>query len=128
MHLHQVKPIRAAAFAANVGHYRTVFIDGNADYAIPAGAVSSEERLHKLSAFIFWTSWAASTTRPGDIASYTNNWPHEPKFQRLGVNVLFLALLLVVLGSLSGEWLSVHNKMSDTVSFYLGIRVTSMWI
>ena len=54
-----IDPIRAEAFAANVDHYRTVFIDGNADYAIPAGAVSSEDRLHKLSAFIFWTSWAA---------------------------------------------------------------------
>ena len=38
---------------------RDVFIDGNADYAIPAGAVSSEERLRKLSSFFFWTSWAA---------------------------------------------------------------------
>ncbi len=44
----------------------------------------------------------------------------EPKGQRLGVNILFLALLLVVVGSLTGEWLSIHNKMSDTVSFYFG--------
>jgi nitric oxide reductase subunit B len=63
-----IDPVRSEAFAANVDHYRSVFIDGNADYAIPAGAVASEERLHKLSAFYFWTSWAAATTRPGDIA------------------------------------------------------------
>jgi len=36
------------------------------------------------------------------------------------VNLLFLALLLVVVGSLAGEWFSVHNKLSDTVSFYFG--------
>jgi nitric oxide reductase subunit B len=255
-----IDPVRAEAFDANVDHYKTVFIEGNADYAIPANSISSDERLRKFSAFVFWTSWAASTTRPGDIASYTNNWPHEPlvgnlptgdnvvwtgvsvimllagisgmawwyasrreeeekpesvashdplarwkatpsqkatikyfwvvaalifaqmglgivtahygvegegfygfplaeylpysvsrtwhvqiglfwiatawlaaglfigplvsnhepKFQRLGVNVLFAALLLVVVGSLAGEWLSVKHFMSDTVSFYLG--------
>ena len=31
-----------------------------------------------LSAFFFWTSWAASTNRPDDHISYTNNWPYEP--------------------------------------------------
>ena len=254
-----VDPIRAEAFASNLAHFSDVFSNGNADYAIPAGAVSDPDRLHKLSAFFFWTSWAASTNRPDDTATYTNNWPHEPlvnnrptgdsivwtgvsiimllagisgmawwyaarrseeeepvapaddplgrweatpsqratikyfwvvsalilvqmllgvitahygvegdgfygfqlsewlpysvtrtwhiqiglfwiatawlaaglfigplvseiepKGQRLGVNVLFAALLLVVVGSLTGEWLSIHNKMSDTVSFYFG--------
>src|SRR3546814_15320607 len=28
--------------------------------------------------FFFWTAWAASTERPGTIATYTNNWPPEP--------------------------------------------------
>lgn len=250
---------RAAAFEAITAHYETVFMGGNADYAIPAGTISSEERVRKMCAFYFWSSWAAVTTRPGDIASYTNNWPHEPlvgnlptgdnivwtgvsvivllagisamawwyavrkeeeeeghahasdplalweatpsqkatikyfwvvaalilaqmslgivtahygvegegfygfplhewlpysvsrtwhvqiglfwiatawlaaglfigplvshhepKYQRLGVNVLFAALLLVVVGSLAGEWLSVKNHLSDAVSFYFG--------
>ena len=35
----------------------------------------------------------------------------EPKFQRLGVNVLFVALVVVVLGSMIGEWLSITGKM-----------------
>jgi nitric oxide reductase subunit B len=255
-----IDKLRAEAFASNVEHYHSVFIDGNADYAIPAGAISSVERLRKMSAFFFWTSWAASTNRPSDIASYTNNWPHEPlvgnrptgdnivwtgvsiivllagisamawwyasrkeedetaglsfendplalweatpsqratikyfwvvaalilvqmglgvitahygvegdgfyglplsdwlpysvsrtwhvqiglfwiatawlaaglfigplvsdhepRFQRLGVNILFGALLLVVVGSLAGEWLSVMNHMTDSTSFYFG--------
>jgi len=255
-----IDQLRAEAFAANVEHYRTVFIDGNADYAIPSGSISNSERLHKLTAFFFWTSWAAAADRPGDIASYTNNWPHEPlvgnrptgdnvvwtgvsiimllagisamawwyasrreedetaglslesdplalwkstpsqkatikyfwvvaalilvqmglgvvtahygvegdgfygfplsdwlpysvsrtwhiqmglfwiatawlaaglfigplvsdhepKGQRLGVNILFCALLVVVVGSLSGEWLSIQNKLTDTTSFYFG--------
>ena len=32
----------------------------------------------------------------------------------------FGALLVVVVGSLTGEWLSVHNKLTDAVSFYFG--------
>ncbi|WP_437193364.1 nitric-oxide reductase large subunit [Planctomicrobium sp. SH527] len=254
-----IDPIRVEAFESNLAHYTEVFSKGNADYAIPAGAVSDPERLRKLSAFFFWTAWAASTDRPNDISTYTNNWPHEPlignrptgdtivwtgvsiimllagisamgwwyaakrseeeeptppesdplalweatpsqkatikyfwvvaalilvqmllgvitahygvegdgfygfplsdwlpysvsrtwhvqmglfwiatawlaaglfigplvsgeepKGQTLGVNILFGALLLVVVGSLSGEWLSIHNKLTDTVSFYLG--------
>lgn len=253
-------PIRADAFASITEHYKGTFIDGNPAYAIPPNTISSEARLRKFAAFVFWTSWAASTARPGDIASYTNNWPHEPlvgnrptgdnivwtgvsvimllagiaamswwyacrrreeegtesvpcydplarwqatlsqkatikyfwvvtalifaqmtlgvvtahygvegdgfygfplsdylpysvartwhvqlglfwiatawlaaglfigplvsdhepKFQHWGVNLLFVALLLVVVGSLTGEWLSVKNHLSDTVSFYLG--------
>lgn len=254
-----IDPIRAEAFRDNLAHYTEVFSDGNPDYAIPAGAVTDTDRLHKLSAFFWWTSWAASTNRVNDTVSYTNNWPHEPlvgnfptgdnivwtgvsiimllagisamawwyaskrdedepaahpesdplalweatpsqratvkyfwivsalilvqmllgvitahygvegdgfygfplsewlpysvsrtwhvqmglfwiatawlaaglfigplvsnyepKWQCFGVNVLFGALLLVVVGSLTGEWLSINNKMTDTVSFYFG--------
>jgi len=254
-----VPPIRAEAFQSNLKHYSDVFANGKAEYAIPKGAVTDPDRLKKLSAFFFWTAWAASTNRPNEEATFTNNWPyeplvgnrptgdtvvwtgvsiimllagisamvwwyaarrseeavtplpetdplgrwvatpsqkatvkyfwvvsalilvqmllgvvtahygvegngfygipladwlpysvtrtwhiqmglfwiatawlaaglfigplvseHEPTGQRLGVNVLFLALLLVVVGSLTGEMLSVHNKMSDTASFYFG--------
>ena len=31
-----------------------------------------------LSQFFFWTAWTASTNRPDSVATYTNNWPHEP--------------------------------------------------
>ncbi len=45
---------------------------------------------------------------------------HEPRFQRLGVNVLFGALLLVVVGSLAGEWLSVRQVFGLDLGFWLG--------
>ncbi len=44
----------------------------------------------------------------------------EPRFQRLGVNVLFGALLLVVAGSLAGEALSIHQKLSLNAGFWFG--------
>ena len=40
--------------------------------------MTDESRLRQLSAFFFWTAWAASTDRPGENISYTNNWPYEP--------------------------------------------------
>ncbi|MBX9584269.1 MAG: hypothetical protein K2X87_28550, partial [Gemmataceae bacterium] len=60
-----VNPVRARAFEANLKHYAEVFGNGNADYAIPRGAQGDSEKLRQLAAFFFWTSWAASTNRPG---------------------------------------------------------------
>lgn len=44
----------------------------------------------------------------------------EPRFQRLGVNVLLGALLVVVLGSLAGEWLSIHQRLGLDAGFWFG--------
>jgi nitric oxide reductase subunit B len=254
-----VDPVRARAFESNLRHYSDVFMNGNTGYAIPAGTISTPERMRSMAAFISWTAWAASTNRPGDTVTYTQNWPHEmligngpsgetvmwtgvsiimllgglsamiwwyasqdkreelhvapasdplghwraslsqratlkyfwvvallilvqmlmgvvtahygvegdgfygfklakilpysvtrtwhvqtgifwiatawlaaglfiaplvskyePKFQRLGVNVLFGALLLIVVGSMAGEWMSIMNKMTDEQSFFWG--------
>ncbi|MGD1044726.1 MAG: nitric-oxide reductase large subunit [Bacteroidota bacterium] len=72
-----IDSIRAAAFEANVQHYSEVFSKGKSEYAIPSGALNDPIKLRQLSAFFFWTSWAASTNRPGDEVTYTSNWPHE---------------------------------------------------
>ena len=73
-----VDPVRAEAFEANVAHYADVFLNGREEYAIPAGTLTGSDSVRKLGAFFFWTSWAASTNRPGDEITYTSNWPHEP--------------------------------------------------
>jgi nitric oxide reductase subunit B len=70
--------IRADAFEANVAHYAALFEDGHHDYAIPAGTLTDPDRQQALGSFYFWTAWAASTERPGDTVTYTQNWPHEP--------------------------------------------------
>ncbi len=44
----------------------------------------------------------------------------EPKFQRLGVNVLWLALVAVVLGSMAGEWAAVQRLIDLDWNFYFG--------
>ncbi len=73
-----VEPVRAHAFEANAAHYKDVFANGRDEYAIPEGAERDPARLAALTAFFFWTSWAAVAERPGERVSYTSNWPHEP--------------------------------------------------
>lgn len=69
---------RARAFDANAAHLADVFGDGRSAYAIPAGTLVDATAQRELAAFVFWSSWAASTERPNDVVTYTNNWPHEP--------------------------------------------------
>ncbi len=69
---------RAAAFQQLAAYYANVFEAGRANYAIPQGALTNTAKQKELAAFFWWTSWAASTERPGSTTTYTNNWPHEP--------------------------------------------------
>ena len=71
-------PVRADAFEELERHYADVFGNGRADYAIPRGALEDPAKLRQMSAFFWWTAWAAATDRPGTGVSYTQNWPHEP--------------------------------------------------
>ena len=42
------------------------------------GTVPDADHRRALSAFFWWTAWAAMTERPGGKVTYTNNWPGEP--------------------------------------------------
>ena len=73
-----VDPARAAAFAELNRYYSDVFANGRPQYAIQKGALSDAGQQRAMSAFFWWTAWAASTDRPGSEVTYTQNWPHEP--------------------------------------------------
>ncbi|HEX5664342.1 MAG TPA: nitric-oxide reductase large subunit [Xanthomonadaceae bacterium] len=45
---------------------------------------------------------------------------HEPKFQRLGVNFLWVCLLVIVVGSFAGQWLAVMQKLGLEHNFWFG--------
>lgn len=44
----------------------------------------------------------------------------EPKFQKIGVDILFGALVLVVVGSMAGEWLAVQQVFNLNTNFWFG--------
>jgi nitric oxide reductase subunit B len=74
---------RAAAITTVATHYESLFGDDpkthdlRKAYAMKEGTVTDAEHRHVLSAFIWWSSWAAVTERPGKQITYTNNWPHD---------------------------------------------------
>ncbi len=80
-----VSPERAQAIREVASHYDGLF-GSNASldelreqYAMTEDTVSDRADRQALTAFFFWTSWAAATDRPGETdLSYTSNWPHEP--------------------------------------------------
>ena len=66
---------------------------------------------------IFWiaTAWLATGLFVAPAVS-----GYEPKFQRLGVNFLFVCLLAIVVGSLAGEWMGVQQKLGYVSNFWFG--------
>src|SRR5499426_3304641 len=94
-------------------------VEGGGFYGIPLAKwlPYSVTRTWHVQLGIFWiaTAWLAAGLFIGPLVS-----GKEPRGQRFGVNALFVALLVVVAGSMSGEWMSISNKLSDSVSFYWG--------
>jgi len=94
-------------------------VEGDAFYGIKLSTILpySVTRTWHVQLGIFWiaTAWLAAGLFIGPLVS-----KYEPKFQALGVHVLFGALLLIVVGSLAGEWMSIHNKLAGTSAFLWG--------
>jgi len=75
---------------------------------------------------VFWiaTAWLATGLYIAPLLS-----GHEPKFQKLGVDVLFYALLAIVVGSTACGWLGTLQKQGFDFSFWFGnqgLEFTSM--
>jgi nitric oxide reductase subunit B len=66
---------------------------------------------------IFWIATAWLATGLFYAPAISN---YEPKFQRLGVNILFIALIIVVGGSLTGQWFGVMQKLGLINNFWFG--------
>jgi nitric oxide reductase subunit B len=87
-------------------------VEGHGFYGFPLDKYLpyAVTRTWHLQIAIFWiaTSWLATGLYVGPAVS-----GHEPRFQRLGVNTLFAALVLVVGGSLAGEWLGIQQRLGN---------------
>jgi nitric oxide reductase large subunit len=91
----------------------TGFYGLNLDNILPY----SVSRTWHVQLALFWiaTSWLAAGLYIAPAVSGS-----EPKFQRLGVNVLFVALLVIVLGSIAGEWMGIMQKLGLVHNFWFG--------
>ncbi|MCM5570158.1 nitric-oxide reductase large subunit [Burkholderiaceae bacterium FT117] len=117
-----VSALRAAAIRQTAAYYDRLFSDSpdlqgtRESYAMKEATLPSAERRADLSAFFFWTAWAAATERPDSSATYTNNWPHEPLIGNTptGENVMWsivsVVLLIAGVGFLIWAWAFLRKE------------------
>src|SRR3546814_164279 len=107
---------RARAIALTAAHYDRLYgsdptlREMRDNYAMKEGTLPDAAKRAALTDFFFWTAWAASTERPGTVATYTNNWPPEPLIgnQPTPENILWSLACVVILiagvGALIWGW------------------------
>lgn len=104
---------RAAAIDNVAQHYLSLFSDDPATaelreaYAMKENTIPAAANREALTAFFWWTSWAAVTQRPDSHITYTSNWPGDPlvgntppasTFLWSAFSVLFLIAGIALLG------------------------------
>ncbi|MRR22081.1 nitric-oxide reductase large subunit, partial [bacterium] len=94
-------------------------VEGQGLYGIPLAKWLPYQisRTWHVQIAIFWiaTSWLATGLYYAPAISGV-----EPRFQKLGVNFLFGALLVIVVGSLIGQWLGVMQRLGLVENFWFG--------
>ncbi|MGV5307242.1 nitric-oxide reductase large subunit [Pseudomonas aeruginosa] len=88
-------------------------------FAMKENTLPSLERREEMTHFFFWTAWAAATERPDSVATYTNNWPHEPLVgnQPTAENVMWsivsVVLLIAGVGFLVWAWAFLRKEEEE---------------
>jgi nitric oxide reductase subunit B len=103
-------------------------VEGHTFFGFPLAEIlpySISRTVHTQFA-ILWiaTAWLATGLYIAPVIS-----GHEPKYQKLGVNVLFYALLFIVVGSTATSWIGTLKGMDSTFTFWIGnqgLEYTSM--
>ncbi len=94
-------------------------VEGSGFYGIPLAKwlPYSVTRTWHTQIAIFWiaSAWLATGLFMAPAVS-----GHEPKFQRLGVNFLFVCVLIIVVGSMAGQWLAVQQRLGNVANFWFG--------
>ena len=75
-------------------------------------------RTWHIQSALFWI--ATGFLAAGLFLAPLINGGKDPKFQKLGVDVLFWALVLVVVGSFTGNYLAIRQVMPPEWNFWLG--------
>lgn len=103
-------------------------VEGQSFFGIPLGEVLPfvvSRTIHtQLGVLWIATAWLATGLYISPALS-----GHEPKLQKLGVDVLFYALLLIVVGSIACGWVGTLQHLGTSFSFWLGnqgLEYTSM--
>lgn len=94
-------------------------VEGNGffGFPLPNFLPYSVTRTWHVQLSILWiaTAWLATGLY---IASAVSG--KDPKFQKLGVNILFVCLLIIVVGSMIGQWFGIMQKLGFVQNFWFG--------
>lgn len=97
-------------------HYQ---IEGQVFYGISLSEVLpySLTRTWHTQLAVLWiaTAWLATGLYMGPAIS-----GYEPKYQRAGVNILFVCLLIIIVGAFTGQWFAVMQKLGLEYNFWFG--------
>ena len=75
-------------------------------------------RTWHIQSALFWI--ATGFLAAGLFLAPIINGGKDPKYQKLGVDVLFWALIVVVVGSFTGQYLAIAQKMPANLNFWWG--------
>ena len=102
------------ALGAVTAHYA---VEGHDFYGIPLSEVApyALTRTWHVQLAVLWiaTAWLGAGLYLAPLIAGS-----EPPLQRLGVDALWAALVIAVLGSLAGEWLTLTGNMTDPALVY----------
>jgi nitric oxide reductase subunit B len=114
--------LRAEAIKQVKEHYLSLYQGSDSrslalrrDYAFPVHGLLTDVEAQQLSAFYFWTAWAATTNRPGQDITYTSNWPHEVLVGNkptTGVLMWSIASVILLLAA-AGALIAYYAKQFD---------------
>jgi nitric oxide reductase subunit B len=108
--------VAQVALGAVTAHYG---VEGSGFYGFPLAEwlPYSVTRTWHTQLGIFWiaTAWLATGLFVAPAVSGV-----EPAAQRLGVNFLFVCLLIIVVGSMTGQWLAVQQRLGLATNFWFG--------
>ncbi|MFD3302614.1 nitric-oxide reductase large subunit [Aquipseudomonas alcaligenes] len=116
---------RIEAMAQTAAYYDALFGNDPAlqgsrkSFAMKENTLPDATRREQLTRFFFWTAWVAATERPGQEATYSNNWPHEPLIgnqptaENLMWSIASVILLIAGIGFLVWAWAFLRDHEED---------------
>ncbi len=94
-------------------------VEGTEFYGLPLAELFpySLTRTWHIQLGMLWiaTSWLATGLCLAPLVA-----GYEPRFQRLGVNLLLVAVIFVVIGSMLGQGLAIHQLLDEKQNFWIG--------
>lgn len=95
-------------------YWDSMFSEGFQRFGMLPDTIKVGEERIDVANFFFWTAWAASTLRPNEDYTYTNNWPPDkrvgnvPTTESYFYSIAGIFALLLVLG-LFVYWIHKHR-------------------